>query len=198
MQPVPGLHPGMTPTMLLHRMKKNMVAMKGKCLRQVSPSSALQRSSRQYSTRNSTPLTKRPLGTTPSSACFFLKVKITARRTMMATHIQNEYWVTPTLRSPTTGVEEKLLTSSSISSGSLSSGFTTVPFSRTSGCVRIPPCPPSLDCPNEQERGRLCAPKEKKLRARNRPDREQGHHKNGEGGHDARESSSDAHRSGLP
>lgn len=51
------------PKMALHKIKKNKAAKKGKCFFQVSPKIDLAKSSRTYSTTNSTPLTKTPCGT---------------------------------------------------------------------------------------------------------------------------------------
>ncbi len=126
--PVPGLQPGMIPTMLLAKITRKREAMKGKCLRQVSPSSPLHMSSRINSTRNSMALTKRPWGTRLLD-CLLLKANISTSMMTTATANQNEYCVKPTVsRLPAIGVDLKLETSSLTSPLRLSSGFTYASF----------------------------------------------------------------------
>ena len=95
MVPVPGLQPGMMPTMLLASTTRKVVAMNGKCFFQESPSRPLHMSSRTNSTTHSTPLTKVPCGTM-LIACFFLKTNSTTSMSKTATANQNEYCVKPT------------------------------------------------------------------------------------------------------
>ena len=98
MVPVPGLQPGMMPTMLLARTTRKTVAMNGKCFFQDSPSRPLHMSSRTNSTRYSTPFTKTPCGTRLAD-CFFLKTKSATSISTIATVNQNEYCVKPTVSS---------------------------------------------------------------------------------------------------
>ena len=100
---MPGLQPGMMPTMLLARTTRKTVAMNGKWRFQDSPSRPLHMSSRTNSTRYSTPFTKTPWGTRLED-CFFLKTKSTTSMRIIATANQNVYCVRPTVsREPTIG-----------------------------------------------------------------------------------------------
>ena len=130
--PVPGFMPGTRPMKLLIKMKKNNVAKNGKCWRQLEPTTPLAISSSTYSMTHSTPFTKKPLG---AKDCFFTNAKITARSTTPAMSSQSEYWVRPTFKSPTTGVDENSATSSAIASGSLANASKIPPFS----CRRVHP-----------------------------------------------------------
>ena len=133
MVPVPGLQPGMIPTMLLASTTRKSEAMNGKGLRQVSPRRPLHMSSRTNSTRYSMAFTKRPCGTRLAD-CFFLKAKSSTSMSTTATANQNEYWVKPMVsRLPTMGVDVKLETSSSTSPLRASRGFTCASFPYQAG-----------------------------------------------------------------
>ena len=115
MVPLPGFMPGMTPTTLLQRMKKNSVARNGKCFFQFLPMICLPTSFWTNSMPHSMTFANRPCGT---SASLLLNANMITSSRMADAHSQKLYCVIPIMRSPTKGMEWNSETRWLISSGS--------------------------------------------------------------------------------